>query len=193
MSFAQAFQRDGTCRGLRQLQQGTRRRDDLSGEALRCQPRQGSCAFGGGACQENCADAGDFLARQAREAAVLRHAAVHEKSCAGASCVHEEAAPAVLAASARNFHSDHTVFPSRSGVFLLNPPLLYAKKCAPAISGAYRLCKIQVRRGARRLGLPPYPAFSFDFAPIPPTPFPTGRGRFKVISCKGLRPLHPRS
>ena len=29
-------------------------------------------------------------------------------------------------------------------------------------------------------------------SPIPPTPFPAGRGRIKVISCKGLRPLHPR-
>ena len=29
--------------------------------------------------------------------------------------------------------------------------------------------------------------------PHPPTPLPRlGRGRFKVISCKGLRPLHPR-
>ena len=29
--------------------------------------------------------------------------------------------------------------------------------------------------------------------PIPPTPFPQrGRGRFIVILCKGLRPLHPR-
>ena len=30
-------------------------------------------------------------------------------------------------------------------------------------------------------------------APYPPSPLPRwGRGRFKVISCKGLRPLHPR-
>ena len=29
-------------------------------------------------------------------------------------------------------------------------------------------------------------------APIPLTPFPTGRGRFFVFLCKGLRPLHPR-
>ena len=29
-------------------------------------------------------------------------------------------------------------------------------------------------------------------APYPPSPLPRrGRGRFKVISCKGLRPLHP--
>ena len=41
--------------------------------------------------------------------------------------------------------------------------------------------------------LPPVnPAFSFVSAPIPPPPFPTGRGRFLVFLCKGLRPLHPR-
>ena len=33
---------------------------------------------------------------------------------------------------------------------------------------------------------------AFDSAPIPPTPFPAGRGRFLVFLCKGLRPLHPR-
>ena len=33
---------------------------------------------------------------------------------------------------------------------------------------------------------------AFDFAPIPPTPFPVGRGRFLAFLCKGLRPLHPR-
>ena len=41
--------------------------------------------------------------------------------------------------------------------------------------------------------LPPVaPAFPLLFAPIPPTPFPAGRGRFLVFLCKGLRPLHPR-
>ena len=34
------------------------------------------------------------------------------------------------------------------------------------------------------------PAFTFFPAPIPP--FPAGKGEPKVISCKGLRPLHPR-
>ena len=34
--------------------------------------------------------------------------------------------------------------------------------------------------------------FSFNSAPIPPPPFPAGRGGLKVILCKGLRPLHPR-
>ena len=40
--------------------------------------------------------------------------------------------------------------------------------------------------------LPVAPAFSFVFAPIPPTPFPAGKGETKVVFCKGLRPLHPR-
>ena len=40
---------------------------------------------------------------------------------------------------------------------------------------------------------PVAPAFSFVFAPYPPTPpSPAGKGETKVISCKGLRPLHPR-
>ena len=36
----------------------------------------------------------------------------------------------------------------------------------------------------------PLPLPSF-LPPIPPTPFPAGRGRFLVFLCKGLRPLHP--
>ena len=39
--------------------------------------------------------------------------------------------------------------------------------------------------------LPTLPLAYFP-APIPPTPFPAGRGRTKVFLCKGLRPLHPR-
>ena len=44
---------------------------------------------------------------------------------------------------------------------------------------------------------PSYPAFSLPFRPHPPARarralFPAGRGRLKVILCKGLRPLHPR-
>ena len=36
-------------------------------------------------------------------------------------------------------------------------------------------------------------SFSFMSCPHPPDPLPLrGRGRIKVISCKGLRPLHPR-
>lgn len=40
-------------------------------------------------------------------------------------------------------------------------------------------------------------ALAYFLAPIPPTRarralFPAGRGRLKVILCKGLRPLHPR-
>ena len=41
---------------------------------------------------------------------------------------------------------------------------------------------------------PAYPAFSLLFCPHPPDPLPLrGRGRLKVILCKGLRPLHPRA
>ena len=41
----------------------------------------------------------------------------------------------------------------------------------------------------RRLGVP----LVLLLPPIPPTPFPQrGRGRFIVILCKGLRPLHSR-
>ena len=49
-----------------------------------------------------------------------------------------------------------------------------------------------VPEGGLPFWLPVAPAFSFVFAPIPPTPFPAGRGRPKLFFCKGLRPLHPR-
>ena len=40
---------------------------------------------------------------------------------------------------------------------------------------------------------PADPALNFLFLPpIPQTPFPAGEGGIKVVSCKGLRPLHPR-
>ncbi len=45
--------------------------------------------------------------------------------------------------------------------------------------------------GARRFCSPDFPAVSKFFCPIPP-PSPPGKGESKVISCKGLRPLHPR-
>ena len=49
------------------------------------------------------------------------------------------------------------------------------------------------RRGACPVGrLPTLPLVYFP-APYPPDPLPRwGRGRLQVISCKGLRPLHPR-
>ena len=40
----------------------------------------------------------------------------------------------------------------------------------------------------RRLTLP----LVYFYAPYPPPPSPAGKGVTKVISCKGLRPLHPR-
>ena len=40
---------------------------------------------------------------------------------------------------------------------------------------------------------PADPAFCFPFCPLSPLPpSPAGKGETKVISCKGLRPLHPR-
>ena len=57
---------------------------------------------------------------------------------------------------------------------------------------ACRPCHCGTRRGACLPCRPlPLPLACFS-APIPPTPFPAGRGRLKVILCKGLRPLHPR-
>ena len=46
--------------------------------------------------------------------------------------------------------------------------------------------------GRGGFGRPPAFYLSFVFSPIPPPPFPAGRGRLKVFLCKGLRPLHPR-
>ena len=48
------------------------------------------------------------------------------------------------------------------------------------------------RRGACLLCRLPILPLAYLSAPIPPTPFPAGRGRFLVFLCKGLRPLHPR-
>ena len=39
--------------------------------------------------------------------------------------------------------------------------------------------------------MPLCPAFSFNFAPIPPTPFPAGRGRFLVDFAGGFAPGTP--
>ena len=39
---------------------------------------------------------------------------------------------------------------------------------------------------------PAIPAFSVLSFPHPPDPLPGGKGETIVISCKGLRPLHPR-
>ena len=54
----------------------------------------------------------------------------------------------------------------------LTLPLWYSQGSAPSLS-------------------PACPAFCFPFCPLSPHPLPRrGRG-IKVISCKGLRPLHP--
>ncbi len=46
--------------------------------------------------------------------------------------------------------------------------------------------------GACLFGCPLTPPLACFPTPIPPPPFPAGRGRFWVFLCKGLRPLHPR-
>ena len=47
-------------------------------------------------------------------------------------------------------------------------------------------------RGAWRLGLPPYPAFSFVLAPYSPDPLPQrGRGRPRLFHARGFAPCIP--
>ena len=58
---------------------------------------------------------------------------------------------------------------------------------------ACRPCLAGTRRGACLFGRLPTFCFSLLSCPHPPDPLPLrGRGRPKVILCKGLRPLHPR-
>ena len=106
-----------------------------------------------------------------------------------------------------------TPFPSGEGG---RPRLFHARGFAPCIpateparhrldlplwktqwGGLPRRC----RRGGRQRypagGLPgwspAYPAFSLLSCPLSPRPpSPVGKGETKVISCTGLRPLHPR-
>ena len=54
-------------------------------------------------------------------------------------------------------------------------------------------CRYGTQRGACTLCRLPILPLAYLSAPIPPPPFPAGRGRFLVFLCKGLRPLHPRS
>ena len=63
--------------------------------------------------------------------------------------------------------------------------------------GAYILCRLptppcRYPEGAYLPCRLPTLPLAFDPAPIPPTPFPAGRGRFLVFLCKGRSPLHPR-
>ena len=61
------------------------------------------------------------------------------------------------------------------------PSLLPADLAVPEAAGAAcLLCRLST--------LP----LAYVLSPIPLPPFPTGRGRFFVFLCKGLRPLHPR-
>ena len=50
---------------------------------------------------------------------------------------------------------------------------------------------VEKAMGACLLCCPPALPLVCFYAPIPPTPFPAGRGGLKVFLCKGLRPLHP--
>ena len=63
--------------------------------------------------------------------------------------------------------------------------------------GACFLCRLPTPPcrcpvGACFFGCLPPLSLAYFAAPIPPPPFPAGRGRFLVFLCKGLRPLHPR-
>ena len=77
------------------------------------------------------------------------------------------------------------------GRHLQNLPLCFpVRGFAPCGTG---MGGVPVPGGGRGgFGRPPAFYFSFVSAPIPPPPFPAGRGRLKVFLCKGLRPLHPR-
>ena len=57
---------------------------------------------------------------------------------------------------------------------------------------ACRPCRFGIRWGACLPCRPPTLPLACFLSPIPPTPFPAGRGRFLVFLCKGLRPLHSR-
>ena len=69
---------------------------------------------------------------------------------------------------------------------------LWCPQGGRALFAASLPCLSGRRRGAWRFWSPAYPAFSLLSFPHPPAPFPAGRGRIKVILCKGLCPLHPR-
>ena len=78
--------------------------------------------------------------------------------------------------------------PGRHGLFLW--------KTVPQGGACPRGCRLALlyrrpRGGVFRLAC--LPCHLFTVFPHPPVPLPLrGRGRLKVISCKGLRPLHPR-
>ena len=70
-----------------------------------------------------------------------------------------------------------SIFRARRGAC---PSLAGSAGVGGTLRGACPLCRLS-----------PLP-LALPFAPIPPTPFPAGRGRLLVFLCKGLRPLHPR-
>ena len=66
-------------------------------------------------------------------------------------------------------------------------------------AGACPLCRLpplpfRHPQGGLPFSSPAYPAFGLLSCPLfPRPPSPVGKGETKVISCKGLRPLHPRA
>ena len=78
----------------------------------------------------------------------------------------------------------------------------FAARTAPAMQVpggglAFLAAVLPCRCGTRRGGLPflppAAPCLYLLSCPHPPNPLPDGKGEPKVISCKGLRPLHPRA
>ena len=78
----------------------------------------------------------------------------------------------------------------------------FAARTAPAMQvpggglaflAAVLPCRCGTRRGACLLCRPPTLPLALFLPPSPRPPSPPGKGEPKVISCKGLRPLHPRA
>ena len=61
-----------------------------------------------------------------------------------------------------------------------------------SLGGTGSTCRCGARGGGLPFWSPAAPAFSLFVCPLSPQPpSPAGKGETKVISCKGLRPLHP--
>ena len=81
---------------------------------------------------------------------------------------------------------------AQGGGHLPTLPLRCSQGGLPSLPPAYPAFPDATGGGLGGFGrLPALPLVCF-LSPIPPPPFPAGRGRIKVILCKGLRPLHPR-
>ena len=78
-----------------------------------------------------------------------------------------------------------------------SPKVYFAGGEAPGTPALNRLRHLQTVPNRYPAGglpslSPATPAFSLLLCPHSPDPLPGGKGETKVISCKGLRPLHPR-